>query len=159
MRKFRSSRSDDDLTQYRNARKEFKNATSEKRKAYNSNKLDKLMSSINDAKSWVKLKALTNKSKSKLSNNISKTEWLIHFENLFANPDNNEAYEDIEIDEPDNEIEELIFNSEITDDEIVFAVKSLIAGIIPEMFISILEVVPPVLNELLNRLFSHGKFP
>ena len=78
------------------------------------------MSSINDSKSfWTKLKTLTNKRKSKLSNNITKMEWLTHFENLFANLDDNDAFEDLETEEPDNEIEELKFNSEITDDEIV----------------------------------------
>ena len=46
-------------------------------------------------------------------------EWLTHFENLFANLDDNDAFEDLETEEPDNEIEELKFNSEITDDEIV----------------------------------------
>ena len=103
-------------------------------------------------------------------------ESLTHFENLFANPDENDAFEDIEIEEPDNEIEELIFNSEILDDEIfnseimddeiVFAVKSLKAGkspgpdgIISEMFINILEVILPILKKLFNHLFSQGPFP
>ena len=65
----------------------------------------------------------------------------------------------------DNEIEEVIFNSEITDDEIVFAVKFLIAGkspgpdgIIPEMFMNTFEVILPILNKIFNRLFSHGQF-
>ena len=98
MQKFRQLRSADDLIQYKNVRKEFKNVTTEKRKTYDANKLDELMPSINDSKSfWAKLKTLTNKCKSKLSNNITKMEWLTHFENLFANPDANDAFEDIEI--------------------------------------------------------------
>ena len=93
-------------------------------------------------------------------------ERLTHFENLFANPDENDAFKNIEIEEPDDEIEELIFNSEITADEIVFAVKSLKAGkfpgpdgIIPEMFMNILEVILHILIKLFNHLFSQGQFP
>ena len=124
------------------------------------------MSSINDSKSfWAKLKTLTNKCKLKLSNNITEMEWLIHFENLFANPDEHDAFEDIEIEEPDIEIEELIFNSEITDDEIVFAVKSLKTGkspgtdgIIPEITINILKLFYRYLTKYFTAFFRWVSF-
>ena len=167
LRKFRSSRSEDDLAQYKTARKTFKNIIDEKREAYNTKKLDDLINSVNDSKSfWAKLKSLTRKGKAKSTNKISKTDWLKHFENLFANPDENNEFDDLQIVEPDSEIEELIFNSEITDDEILFAVKSMKAGkspgpdgILPEMFTSIIEIMLPILNKLLNRIFAQGQFP
>ena len=42
--------------------------------------------------------------------------------------DNHDIPEELEIDEPDDEIENLIFNSEITDDKILTAVQSLKTG-------------------------------
>ena len=51
------------------------------------------------------------------------------------------------------------------DDEVAFAVKSLKAGKLPgphdtdpEMFISILEHIPHLLNRLFNRVFTQGQF-
>ena len=84
---------------------------------------------------------------------------------MFASEGDEDLCNNIEIDEPDDEIENLIFNSEITDDEIMFAVKSLRAGkvpepdeLIPEMFISTVEIILPVLNKLFNRLFLRAHF-
>lgn len=141
--------------------------TEEKRKAYNTTRIDTLISSINDSKAfWSKLKTLTSKRNSSDTCTISKADWLTHFENLFASEGDEDSNDNIEIDEPDDEIENLIFNSEITDDKLMFAVKSLNAGkapgpdeLIPEMFISNVEIILPVLNKLFNRLFFEGTFP
>ena len=167
LHKFRGSRSDNDFKEYKNARKDFRNMTEEKRKAYNTTRIDTLISSINDSKSfWSKLKSLTSKRNSDDTCTISKADWLTHFENLFASEGDEDSNDNIEIDEPDDEIENLIFNSEITDDEIMYAVKSLRADkapgpdeLIPEMFISTVEIILPVLNKLFNRLFFEGTFP
>ena len=106
--------------------------TEEKRKAYNTTRIDTLISSINDSKAfWSKLKTLTSKRNSSDTCTISKADWLTHFENLFASEGDEDSNDNIEIDEPDDEIENLIFNSEITDDELMFAVKSLRAGKAP----------------------------
>ena len=79
--------------------------------------------------------------------------------------DDNENPEALEIEEPDDEIEYLIFNSEITNDEILNAVKSLKIGISPgpdglfaELFKQSIDVILPLLSSLFNRLFSSGMF-
>ena len=151
--------------QYKTARKTFKNIIDEKRDAYNTKKLDDLINSVNDSKSFGQ-NFLTRKGKTKITNKISKTDWLKHFENLFANPDENNEFDDLQIEDPDSEIEELIFNSAITGNEILIAVKSMKAGkspgpdgILPEMFTSIREIMVPILNKLLNRIFVQGQFP
>ena len=80
--------------------------------------------------------------------------------------DDNEIPEALEIEEPDDEIEYLIFNSEITNDEILNAVKSLKIGkspgpdgIFAELFKQSIHVILPLLNSVCNRLFSSGMFP
>ena len=90
------------------------------------------MASIDDSKSfWSKLKSLTSKTnQAKITNTcISKQEWLNHFENLFSSDslDNSDIIEDIEIEEPNDEIEHLIFNESISDDESICR-KALIKG-------------------------------
>lgn len=167
LHRFRNTRSENNLLEYKNARKTFRNIVDEKRLEYNTKSLDSLISSMNDSKSfWSKLKALTRKHKPNSVSGISIGDWLTHFETLFANQSEEEITDDIEIEVPDSEIENLIFNSEITEDEIVFAVKSLRAGkapgpdgIIPEMFINTIDIILPILNKLFNRLFLRGEFP
>ena len=60
------------------------------------------------------------------TNNISKDKWKTHFESLFSNNAQNDDNEytddvviDIEYDISENELEDIIFNSEITDEEII----------------------------------------
>ena len=105
-----------------------------------------------------------NKRKNNLGN-ISQTEWKNYFQALFTAVDDNEIPEALEIEEPDDEIEYLIFNSEITNDEILNAVKSLKIGISPgpdglfaELFKQSIDVILPLLSSLFNRLFSSGMF-
>ena len=60
--RFRRNRSQENLQNYIQARNSFKNLTEEKKKAYMENKLDSLLASIDDSKSfWSKLKSLTSK--------------------------------------------------------------------------------------------------
>ena len=47
---------------------------------------------------------------------MPQTEWKNYFQSLFTAAGDNEIPEALEIEEPDDEIENLIFNSEITDD-------------------------------------------
>ena len=107
------------------------------------------------------------------SNNISKDKWKTHFESLFSNNIQNDDNEhtddvaiDIEYDITENELEDIIFNSEITDEEIIKAVRALKKGkssgqddLIPEFFIYSLELVLPLINSLFNRIFNSGDFP
>ena len=98
---------------------------------FNSNKLDSRISSIHDSRSfWSKLRALiTDRNDSRLSR-ITKTEWLEHFESLFSDPNRNENdnIEELQIDEPNDEIKQLIFNGDITEDEVLVAIKNLKRG-------------------------------
>ena len=169
LRRFRKNRSPENLQNYIFARNSFKTKTEEKKNAYKEAKIDSLMASIDDSKSfWSKLKFLINKSNQANAAKITKQEWLSHFEKLFAGDslDDPELFQNIEIDEPDDEIEHLIFNERISDDEIVHAVKHLKRGksagpdgILPEFFIDCIDTLLPVISKLFNRLFLNGIFP
>ena len=70
--------------------------------------------------------------KERLMNNISTQQWLDHFESLFnggleAGNDNDNADDELDIvlEESSDEIEEHIFNLDITDDEILFAITGI----------------------------------
>ena len=164
LRQIRQSRSNEDLNTYLRARNVFKNMTKTKKDHYHQNKLDSLLSSVNDSKSfWSKLKYMTGRKVRKI-NNITTEEWLEHFETLF-----NDGFEidtdndidgsdyDITLDEPNDEVEEHLFNSEITDEEILIAVKHMNKGkaastdcIIPETFIFGIEIMLPLINRFLT---------
>ena len=97
---------------------------------------------------------------------ISKEDWYKHFQNLFKTTENINVPVELEIDAPDDEIEFLIFSSEITDDEILAAIKHLKVGksagpdnLIPEFFKRSIHIILPVLNKLFNRPFLNGYFP
>ena len=128
---------------------------------------------IYDSKSfWSKLKNMTNK-KERQANGITTEQWLDHFESLFNGGNDIENFigddineHDIELDEPSDEIEEHIFNSEITDDEIVTAIRSMKRGkapgpdgLVPEVFIYGIDTLLPLINRLFNRLFRHDEYP
>ena len=144
-----------------------------KKADYHKYKLDDLMSVINDSKSfWSKLKNMTNK-KERQANSITTEQWLDHFKTLFndGNDIENDIGDDIneldiELDEPSDEIEEHIFNSEITYDKIVTAIRSMKRGkapgpdgLIPELYIYGIDTLLPLFNRLFNRLFRHGEYP
>ena len=114
LRQFRITQLDSDLQNYKRARN------------LNRKKADYHKYKLNDSKSfWSKLKNVTNK-KERLANSITTERWLDHFESLFNDGTDieNDIGDDInelniELDEPSDEIEEHIFNSEINDDEII----------------------------------------
>ena len=82
LRKFRISYLEEDRNAYLRARNCFKQKCAEKKAEYQAMKLDDLISSVNDQKSfWSKLKKITNKSVH--AGNISNGEWERHFELLF----------------------------------------------------------------------------
>ena len=109
--------------------------TKTKKDQYHQNKLDSLLSSVNDSKSfWSKIKYMTGR-KVRQIYNITTEEWLEHFETFFndgfeIDTDNNIDGNDFDItlDEPNDEVENHLFNSEITDEEILIAVKHLKKG-------------------------------
>ena len=108
-----------------------------KHKQYDEKQLNALIVNINDSKSfWSKLRAMTNRGR-KVENNITTEEWVNHFEKLL-NPvpenRNNDVNVMIEIDvnEQMDEIEDFIFNTDITEDEIRLAIKKFRKGKKPE---------------------------
>ena len=111
---------------------------------------------------------MTNTS-SRTSNTITTEEWVRHFEGLL-NPlvtdEVNISDDDVSVDEPIDEIEDYIFNSDITEDEIRLSVKHLKAekkpgpdSIIPEFFMYGGETLLPILIKLFNGLFKNGEYP
>ena len=163
----------EDLNTYLRARNVFKNMTKTKKDQYHQTKLDSLLSSVNDSKLfWSKIKYMTGR-KVRQINNITTEEWLEHFETLFNDGFEIDADNDIDgndfditLDEPNDEVEDHLFNSEITDEEILIAVKHMNKGkaagpdsIIPETFIFGIEIMLPLINRFFNRLFSLGEYP
>ena len=118
LRQFRQSRSNEDLNTYLRARNGFKNMTKTKKDQYHQNKLDYLLSSVNDSKSfWSKLKYMTGR-KVRQINNITTEDWLEHFETLFNDGFEIDADNDIDgndfditLDEPNDGVEDHLFNS------------------------------------------------
>ena len=102
------------------------------------------MSSLSNPKSfWNKLKRLSN-SQQQTPNGINKEQWVKHFEKLFQdrpNPESNDENQDLDNNQYDvtkGELEDIVFNSDITDKETLKAMKrGKSAGIdelIPEFF-------------------------
>ena len=109
-------------------------------------------------------------------NNITKDQWKKHFEKLFndnarnENIDNimheDEIEDDLQYDLTENELEDIIFNSEITNEEVLKSIQALkcvkSAGtdeIIPEFFIHSVDNILPLLNRFFNRMFDKAEFP
>ena len=130
--------------------------------------LDDLISSVNDQKSfWSKQKKVTDRSVR--AGNISNEEWQCHFESLFNERadageviDDGRFYDGVHLDE----VQAQIFIADITEEEILKAVKFLklgksagLDGVIPEMFVYGIQYILPMLTRFFNRLFETGDFP
>ena len=73
---------------------------------------------------------------------------------------------EIEYDITENELEDYIFNSEITNEEILKPVQDLkqdksagLDDLIPEFFINSIDIIIPLLNKFFNRIFDHADYP
>ena len=88
-------------------------------------KLDSLVSAINNPKSfWSKLKHMTYK-RSATTNTVTTEQWVGHFTKLLNTDSENANHDEhLLIDEPSDETEQYIFNSEILDHEVTNAVKN-----------------------------------
>ena len=125
---------------------------------YNDKELNELISACDDQKYfWVKLKRMS--TRTERSNPISIQQWEEHFENLFDSNINvdNDFPESHEL-EFSNDITEALFNDEITDDEILRAVKNLKQGksggndsLIPEFYIHSIDLLLPIICNLFNK--------
>ena len=85
LKQFRRIRSEEYLQAYINSRKTLKNIICEKKKIFHEKQLESLISCVGDSKSfWSKLKIITCKRNPNRSVNITSQEWFTHFEQLFA---------------------------------------------------------------------------
>ena len=72
---------------------------------------------------------------------------------------------EIEYDITENELGDYIFNSEITNEEILKSVQDLKRGksvgpddLIPEFFINSIDIIIPLLNQFFNRIFDRADY-
>ena len=171
LRKYRQHKSDINLQRYIDVRNDFKSMCKKKQKAFDEKRLDDLVGNINDSRSfWSRLKSTTTRGR-RLENNITTEEWVDHFEKVL-NPENVNIGQDdnnnieLEVDGQLDEIEDFIFNTDISEDEIRLAVKRFRKGkkpgpdcLLPEFFIYGINVIMHVLVKLFNRLFVTGEYP
>jgi hypothetical protein len=167
LKRFRSSRSDHNLLEYVKSKHIYKNVCRRKRLEYNKMYLNKLDSSIHNSRSfWHEIKSFTGRPR--VEPNISLEQWYDHFSKLFSPDSDQPINDDIQVD--DNvgtldEIQDAILNSEIMDNEILDAIKSLnvnksVGGnLLPKQLVYGANVLLPFLCRLFNRLFSKGEFP
>jgi hypothetical protein len=138
---------------------------------FDEKQLDALIIKINNSKSfWSRLKSLTTRRR-EVENNITTEEWMNHFDKLL-NPETEDINEenreliDIDFDDPVDDIEDFLFNTDISEDEIRIALKHFRKGkkpgpdcILPEFFIYGIDSFIHVLVKLFNRLFVTKEYP
>ena len=114
-----------DLVAFKKAKAAFKTICNEKKQLFCEKQLNELINNTNNPKSfWKKLKCLT--SKKTLDTTLRVDNMEMHFKTLFKSDseDLNQVPIDINQDNVDD-IEDYIFNSDITDEEIVNSIKAL----------------------------------
>ena len=176
LREYRRGRNENNLIAYKQGRNRFKSRCKTQRKLHNKKVLDDLVSDSKNPKSfWNKLKNICN-SRHQRQNNITKDQWKSHFEKLFNDNTRNENIDNImhedeiedvfQYDLTENELEDIIFNSEITNEEVLKSIQALKCGksagtdeIIPEFFIHSVDNILPLLNRFFNRMFDKAEFP
>ncbi|MEW8542874.1 MAG: reverse transcriptase family protein, partial [Candidatus Thiodiazotropha sp.] len=171
LKRYRRSQSLIDLEQYKHMRNVFKSLCDKKERQYQSKQLEDLVEASNNPKSfWKKVKCLKNVKRSP-SANISNDEWKRHFEQLFSLDEiPNDSLVDESLDDDLNinldEIQDSIFNSNITEEEVIKSVHALheskAAGldeISPGFFIHSIDIILPLVVRFFNRLFESGEFP
>ena len=170
LRQYRQSRTAENLNKYKYVRTCFKQQCRLAKAKNNNDKMESLINSSGSPKTfWRKLKVMSDK-KAKVKNDITLDEWKVHFEGLFEYIDAPNYHEnDMHIfEEPPelDDLEDFVFNSEITEEEILRVVRALkpdkSAGpdnIVPGLFINCIELILPILHKLFDRLFELGEFP
>lgn len=144
LRRYRCTQSIADLNQYKQARNDFKALVDRKQKDFNTDQLNSLIESAQNPKSfWKKVKKLSCNTRATASN-ISIEEWKEHFEQLFMFENYNDVVDetddtDMEFEIDLDETENIVFNSEITEEEILKSVKALHESKAAGLMISRLE--------------------
>jgi hypothetical protein len=161
LRKFRKTKDKDDNSSFVKARREYKNMLIKKRKQFNKNSLNKLMTSINNQKEfWDCMKNISFKNRQP-KNDISVDNWFQHFKALLDTDlpcDNN--------DDEELDVENELMNRPISREEVVIALRKIKNrkaagpdGIIGEFLKTSCEKVVDFFVTFLNALFDKGIFP
>ena len=168
---FRTSRCVHDLKAYIRDKKSFKNMCKSKRRAYERLYLSKIEGSVNNTKLfWKQIKNLTKKQN--IQPDISTVQWYDHFSSLLSVGENDESSMNNDAINTDTGgsadfdiLQNIVFNSPITDDEIIEVVhrlnckKSVAGDILPQHFKYAFPAILPYMRKFMNRLFEKGEFP
>ena len=168
LRKFRNSKSSDDLDKYLDCKNKLKGLIKENKLKTYRNKVDSIENSVTDSQQfWKQIKSLTNNPESLPS--ISTQSWYNHFNTLFNDivPDDyTDTSENIDVSNLSyNEAEDILFNSEITSDEVNEAVKELninkssSGSLVPNHLVYSIDLIMPYILKIFNRIFKSGVFP
>ena len=168
LQSFRTSRNVNNLNKYSECKNQYKDICKQKRQTYHKEYAAKLEQSVKDSKCF--WKEITKHSK-KVSDepNFSQQNWFDHFSTLFKDSDDLHVIEDENQHEPDtlqfDELEDILFNADISDEEIIEATKCLninksVGGTcIPQQIVFGIDLLLPFLRKLFNRLFRNGEIP
>ena len=165
LKHFRNSRDERDRILYVDCKKTFKALCKQKKFQFSRKIVKNLENSLPDSKIfWKTLKG--HLAKPNLLPNISQEQWFEHFKNVFddnADPNNEniDITENVEL----SDVESILFNSEITNEEILQAVKDINPNksssghLVAEHFIFGIDILLPYVKKLFNRLYCNGEFP
>lgn len=85
--------------------------------------------------------------------------------NLESNSEN-QGLDDIQYAVTEGELEDIVFNSEITDEDILKSINSMKCGksagideLVPEFFLISINYILLIINRLFNRIFDAAEFP
>ena len=169
LKQYRKTRTVTDLHNYLHYKNKYKEVCKCKRLHFEKSKIQNIEASVrNPKKFWREIKNITGTSSK--SPNISLTAWYEHFSSVFAHDDQNtevpQSYTEHNIDQDEfNDIEQAIFNEQISENEIMEVIKSTnvnksTAGPIPTtLIVNGSIILMPLLHKLFNRLFTTGEFP
>ena len=166
LRAFRSSKNVYDLNNYLELKKVFNRVCKAKKTIFDRNTLASISSSVNNQRQfWHNVKL--SQGRTRVLPQVPIADWYNHFKNVFqSNNVDEEATEAGNVEGQNvGEIENDLFNREITEDEIRQAIHDLnnnkaSAGLlIPEHFKLSQEMLLPYVRILFNRLYESHVFP
>ena len=170
LKRFRTYRTVENINSYIDAKKEYKNICKKKKYTYYKLFVDKMHNLTHNKTFWDELKKLT--SRSMTGNSISNDQWFEHFSSLFAyrneNIQNENDSETESVHEGNDSQEDAmhsLLNCEITDNEVMEAVKHLninkaASGKLVARHIKFgITALLPYIRILFNRLYTFGEFP
>ena len=163
LRRFRRANNETDLLQYKAAKREFKSYVQGMKLRYQAEKREEIMDARKDPKSfWNLLKKRTKcpQNNEQIPNNV----WFQHFSELFKTDQIIDKLIDTQDDTKTKDDEML--NSEITENEIMAALKKLSVGkspgpdkILTEYIKNTIQITLPTFTLLFNCVFRTGNYP